>query len=381
MRSIERPNPTWDYDGDRILGHVGQKVILWDTTTGKVLQKFQGHEERLFAVRFSPDGIHAISSSWVEPGEIMYKSKDTRTILWNLATGENKAVFQDQVAGEFSPDGKRLVTFSARPEKLGWFDAVVWDAAQGSKIAEAKLEDASSPRRDTLHFAPDGSTFAHIMAGVGLLTNPSFGVLYDARDGREIGRSPLNNGHYYTTGGHHYTSNGTLVSLEKDSVMVTDLKAGRIQSIPHSLKYPPDGVKSFWGAAWTHDGKKVAALPYGGGEIKIWDIESKIATIGVTSHPVTLSVAIISPDNKRLTIEAGANVEDHPDLRLYDMNTGKELARIELAQWGHVIGFSPDSKTILVGGKEFVIYDSENGRKISSVKLLDDVSFSHDWNK
>ena len=24
----------------------------------------------------------------------MYKSKDTRTILWNLATGENKAVFQ-----------------------------------------------------------------------------------------------------------------------------------------------------------------------------------------------------------------------------------------------------------------------------------------------
>ena len=62
MRSIERPNPTWDYDGDRILGHVGQKVILWDTTTGKVLQKFQGHEERLFAVRFSPDGIHAISS-------------------------------------------------------------------------------------------------------------------------------------------------------------------------------------------------------------------------------------------------------------------------------------------------------------------------------
>lgn len=82
MRSIERPNPSWDYDGKRILGHVGHTVILWDATTGKVLQKLTGHEEKISSVRFSPDGVHAFSSSWVQPGGIMYKSKDTRTLFW-----------------------------------------------------------------------------------------------------------------------------------------------------------------------------------------------------------------------------------------------------------------------------------------------------------
>ena len=119
-----------------------------------------------------------------------------------------------------------------------------------------------------------------------------------------------------------------------------------------------------------------------GREIEIWDVESRKATVGAKSHPKQgpEDKLIVSPDNKRLAIESGDNVED-PDLRLYDMNTGKEIAQIKLAEWGHVIGFSPDSRTILVGGREFVIYDSENGKKIRSFKLLDDDSFSHDWNR
>ncbi len=62
------------------------------------------------------------------------------------------------------------------------------------------------------------------------------------------------------------------------------------------------------------------------------------------------------------------------------MNTGEEIARIKLATWGHMLGFSPDSKTLLVGGSEFVIYNSENGKKIRTLNLLDEVS-SHDWNE
>ena len=35
---------------------------------------------------------------------------------------------------------------------------------------------------------------------------------------------------------------------------------------------------------------------------------------------------------------------------------------------------------ILVGGSEFLVYDSKSGRQIRAFKLLDDASFSHDWN-
>jgi len=87
----------------------------------------------------------------------------------------------------------------------------------------------------------------------------------------------------------------------------------------------------------------------------------------------------LAPTNV-IAIVSGANVEENPEVRLYDMSTGKEIARLKLAQSGHMIGFSPDSKTLLIGGTEFVIYDAENGRKVRTVQLLDADGVEHDWN-
>ena len=91
--------------------------------------------------------------------------------------------------------------------------------------------------------------------------------------------------------------------------------------------------------------------------------------------------AIISPDNSRLVIEWGGSFIENRyhelGLGIYDMNTGEEIARIKLAKQGHLIGFSPDGKTLLVGGSEFVIYNSENGKRIRTLNLLDEVS-AHD---
>jgi WD40 repeat protein len=51
-----RALPDWDFDGERILGHIGHDVYLWDAHTGRVLQKFVGHGDRIDTARFSPDG-------------------------------------------------------------------------------------------------------------------------------------------------------------------------------------------------------------------------------------------------------------------------------------------------------------------------------------
>ena len=126
-------------------------------------------------------------------------------------------------------------------------------------------------------------------------------------------------------------------------------------------------------------GTRFAAVN-GGKEIKICDIGSQKITAGARCGPYPLQATIVSPDNSRLAVEWGGANGVEPGLGLYEMGTGKEIARIKLAEWGHIIGFSPDGKTLLVGGPEFVIYDSANGKKIRSLKLLDDVSFSHDWN-
>ena len=384
--SIERPRLGWDYDGKRILGHIGYDICLWDATTGKLLNTMKGHKERIFVVQFSPDGKHALSSSWVGPGGIDVKSRDTRTILWNLATGRDRDIFKGQVAGEFSPDGRRIVTFSQRPVKLDevwgeitlpstgevWqrgthasFDAVVWDAFTGRQLVKAKLDAKTSPYRGvrSLHFSSDGRSLVRLRSGIA--------VLYNTSDGREIGRFDARTG---MSSSRHFTSNGALAYFDPERIRLTDIKSGRaIQSVQH-------GLKGSFRFAWTHDGSRVAAIPRLEGETKIFDIESEKMTTGAKSGPYVQS-AITSPDNGRLAIEwGGVHPERYlePELGIYDMNTGEEIARMKLAEWGHMLGFSPDSKTLLVGGSEFVIYNSENGKKIRTLNLLDTVG-SHTW--
>jgi len=299
------------------------------------------------------------------------KSKDTRTILWDLTTGGDKAEFPGQVAGEFSPDGKRIVTFSQRPGVLAAFDAVVWDAFAGRQLAEVKLAEGSDPYWDALHFSPDGDRFAHITNGAFLLYNSSGGVVFDTSDGRELGRVTRDAIRF---GGHRYTSNELLATFDRASARLIDLKSGRVvQSIQHDLK-------TIWGTAWTHDGRRFAAIPSDESEIKISDIETGKMTTGAKNGPYPHRTAIVSPDNSRLVVEWGGANGIEPGLGIYNLNTGTEIARVKLAKWGHLLGFSPDSKTLLVGGAEFVIYNSEDGTEIRTLRLLDDVSFEHDWN-
>ncbi len=295
MESIERPILGWDDDGKRILGHVDTKVILWDAATGKMLQKLVAHKERIFSVRFSPDGLHAFTSSWMAEGELGYKSKDTRTVLWDLTTGEKKADFPGQVPGEFSADGKLLLTFSGpRPKNSASFDAVVWDPANGAKLASSTLDDCSNPANDALHFSADGQTFALIKHGRCVTINDSLGVLYDAINGRELGRSARQDG------GHRFTSNGELASLDPNEAILKDLHSGRVQSTSHDRW-------SVLCAAWTHDGKRVAAEILVGKTlvIKIFDVESRTTTAGVKAHPEWTNIAIVSPDNHALQWRRG----------------------------------------------------------------------------
>jgi WD40 repeat protein len=396
-QSIERPNRGWDYDGKRILGHIGYDICLWDAETGKLLQRMKGHKERIHTVQFSPDGNHALSSSWIGPGETGLISRDTRVILWNLGTGRERDSFPGQVAGEFSPDGRRIVAFSQRPgtgkpsPAMGnatipltgevWqrgpearFDAAIWDTFTGRQLVKAKLDEYSGPRADTLHFSLDGRSFAHVVFGAFTLYNRSGGVIFDTSDGREIGR--VTGEEMRFGGGHRYTSNGALASFEPKRARLIDLKSGRtVRSIPHNLKH-------IWGTVWTHDGSKFAAIPFGGDQTTICDMESGKKMTGAKTYPkLSPDRAIVSPDNRRLAIESGHNhngEEDDPEVRLYNMNTGEEIATIKLAKWGHMLGFSPDSKTLLVGGSEFAICDSENGKMIRTLRLLDNLD-SHDW--
>ncbi len=111
------------------------------------------------------------------------------------------------------------------------------------------------------------------------------------------------------------------------------------------------------------------------GAIKIWDFESGTAITGARGGKYHQRSAIVSPDNSRLAITGGGgpgpvgNKEVDPEFGLYDMQTGAEIAVIGHSRTGRLIGFSPDSKTILVAGSKFEIYNSVDGKRIRSLTV------------
>lgn len=90
-----------------------RSVKVWNVDSGKQVLELQGHADGVRTVGFSRDGTRLASSSWNPSRE------HDETILWDIPSGQPVLVF-DEFFGEFSPDGKRLLT-------IGQQTASVWE--------------------------------------------------------------------------------------------------------------------------------------------------------------------------------------------------------------------------------------------------------------
>ncbi|OQN95054.1 hypothetical protein B0A48_18850 [Cryoendolithus antarcticus] len=128
-------------------------VRLWDAATGEQTQKLEGHDARVTAVAFSPDGHAVASASW-----------DKTVRLWDAATGEQTQKLEGHDGGvtavAFSPDGQAVA--SASGDKT----VRLWDAVTGEQ-----MQCYTSPNRPTrVRFTDDGSA---LDTDVGILSlNP-----------------------------------------------------------------------------------------------------------------------------------------------------------------------------------------------------------------
>ena len=156
-----------------------------------------------------------------------------------------------------------------------------------------------------------------------------------------------------------------MASFDRTIASRIDLESGRLlQCFEH-------GVDRIWRGAWTHDGHKAVIVPTDG-PIGIWSDKSETMITGAKGGTYPQRIAIISPDNNRLAVAwGGAQVEKEiePELGLYDLDTGKSLTVIKLPKEWNVVGFSPDSKTLLVVGSESAIYNAIDGTKIHAMTL------------
>jgi WD40 repeat protein len=143
----------WSFDGQRFLVAGGGPPSLWDLSTGKVSQIFQGHTEPVSEVAFSRDGKEVATAAHSSPWNFE-PSTDNSIRLWDITSGKQVQridIPRDASVRlmEFSPNGKRLLTVEA-------INIRVWDIATGRQLFG--LASALNPTGHAASFSPDLQT-------------------------------------------------------------------------------------------------------------------------------------------------------------------------------------------------------------------------------
>jgi WD40 repeat protein len=114
------PDVKLAFSGNNKLYSDNNSCLLWDISSGSVIQTLKGHSASINAVSITPDGSWAISGS-----------DDKTCIVWDLKSGGEPKILEGHLSKvksvSITPDGKRIISIS--DEYQG--KPVIWDIEKG----------------------------------------------------------------------------------------------------------------------------------------------------------------------------------------------------------------------------------------------------------
>lgn len=386
-------------DGSRLaISSLSGRVGVWDANSRALRFVLRRPTDLLAAtVTFAPDG-RTLAGLFVEekayfdpvPGRAV-------VVLWDAATGEprGRPVEVSRRGGDFmhyTRDGRRLLvvnhagvtvvdartlrrirTFAhGGPPR---FFSIAASPTNGDLVALLRgdegtvefLDLATGKRRrasGATHrlgaravFSPDGLTLA--------TSGPDSRVIvWDVPSGRA--RETLT-GHTGSVEGLAFSPDGrTLFSGAGSSVIAWDLEGSRRLGRPFRVSPPNLNPPNLIGFAFSPDGSTIAAASGGGGErISLLDV----STLRPRSRPLSPGVGPIttirfSPDGRTLAVggkAAGAALIDAASGRVIRVLRGGHAGGIASIQ------FSPDARRVITGGRadgRALVWDRRTGRRV-----------------
>ena len=262
-------------DGSKIVSWrwASKSFYLWDMATGKRLQTFEGHLERVDYADFSPDGKRIVSGS-----------EDRTLRIWDAATGRElrKLVgHRNTCIGQFSRDGKLIVSYGVDGTIRGW-DAITgaelwWQPHQAATTCEILLvayERCFSANHSwVLSLAEDGSVCVWEAATGKAVTPPLVGK------GEAKGAVFIKGGSQVATWGKDHTLRFWDLP---DGKLAAEFELGNdLAGQPDNVAVSPDGAYVLTG----HDNQIMRFRNLATGKTQDFRIEAESVTRGLRFSP------------------------------------------------------------------------------------------------
>ncbi|MGH7222952.1 MAG: WD40 repeat domain-containing protein, partial [Gemmataceae bacterium] len=337
-------------DGKVLAAQVGEEILLWDMTNGRVKRRIAGavtteHWSCRRAFDFSRDGK-----------TLAVVGKDHAIGLWHVSRGERlrrlplPGKVEDGSLLRFSPDGRSLAVTVERSR------VCLLDITTG----KVRWQSADDDKRTILDlaFSPDGKTLAVCPA------TPSL-EMWHVANGKCLRR--IDGGDKQPVTSVAFSADGATVALGLVPYVVlaktaTGEELGRL---PHGVSRPMNGL------AFTPDGRSLLSCCWDG-SIRVWELKTRKVRSTFRGHVAWHFVReprvakALSPDGKTVALGTDATV-----LYLWDPSTGKakfpDLQGHDTAI--HALAFLPDGKTLISSGanKPIRFWDAMTGRQMHTL--------------
>nr|GAT49246.1 predicted protein [Mycena chlorophos] len=301
-----------------ISGSGDNSLCVWNLSTGKQEQKLDGHSDWVTSVAFSPDGLRPISGS-----------NDKSVRIWNLSTGKEQKLdghSEAVTSVAFSPDGLHIISGSHDKS------VCIWNLSTGRE--EQKL-DGHSDWVTSVAFSPDG---LHAISGSHDNTIHIWNVSTGKQEQKLDGHSHWVSSVAFSPDGLHVISG----SRDK-SVRIWNSSTGKEEQKLDGHRGPVTSV------AFSLNGLRAISGSYDE-SARIWNLstcnlkeEQKL-----DGHRGWASSVAFSPDGLHAICGSWDNI-----VRIWNLSTGKQEQKLYgHSDWVTSVAFSPDGLHVISGSRD-----------------------------
>ena len=323
------------------------RLDVWDTETGERRTLDEVKNLCVIDVAYSPDGA-VLAAAYGLWGNLFDDRGYAR--LWDVATGkpigEPFAGYPGSVlAVSFSPDG-RWLAFAAYSNQPPRYRVEIWDWRKRELACPPFGADSEVHR---LAFSPDGRFLASS-------EEQRLIRLWDATTGKEV---RVFKGHGSEVRGLSFSPDGKILASCAEDHLVKLWDVGTGLEI-ESLRGHPSSAMSL---AYDPEGRQLASGDLSG-LVKVWDVE-RAQPLRLKTDGGACRVAF-HPDGKRVVTGSSHGTRHAP--QLWDLDTGRLLRSFQGHEsWVESVTLSCDGSLMASGSfdRTVRVWDVETGRQLA----------------